>query len=42
MEKTEQGNQIGRITADGKHELVEEAPDNGAEIEAVMGLAARI
>lgn len=42
MEKTEQGNQIGRVAEDGKHELVEEAPDNGAEIEAVMGLAARI
>lgn len=37
--QTEQGNQIGRVTADGKHELIEEAPDNGAEIEAVMKLA---
>ena len=42
MERTEQGNQIGRVALDGKYELVEQAPDNGAEIEAVMGLAARI
>lgn len=40
MEKTEQGNYFGRITSDGKHELVEPVPDNGAEIEAVMNLAA--
>jgi hypothetical protein len=39
MEKTEQGNFIGRVQADGKHELIEPAPDNGAEIEAVMNLA---
>lgn len=38
MEKTEQGNYFGQITSDGKHELVEPAPDNGAEIEAVMNL----
>lgn len=42
LEKTEQGNQIGRVTSEGRHELIEQAPDNGAEIEAVMGLAARI
>lgn len=42
LEKTEQGNQIGQVTPDGKHELVEQAPENGAEIEAVMGLAARM
>lgn len=42
LEKTEQGNQIGKVSPDGKHEFVEQAPDNGAEIEAVMGLAARI
>lgn len=42
LEKTEQGNQIGQVSPDGKHELVEQAPDNGAEIEAVMGLAARM
>lgn len=41
FEKTEQGNYIGRITPEGKHELVEPAPDNGAEIEAVMELAGR-
>lgn len=39
FEKTEEGNYIGRVTADGKHELVEPAPANGAEIEAVMKLA---
>ena len=38
LEKTQQGNFIGRITSDGKHELVGPAPDNGAEIEAVMNL----
>lgn len=36
--QTEQGNRFGRVTEDGKHELIEEAPDNGAEIEAVMNL----
>lgn len=39
LENTQQGNYIGRITADGKHELVGPAPDNGAEIEAIMNLA---
>lgn len=38
MENTEQGNYIGKVTSDGKHELVEPAPNNGAEIEAVMNL----
>lgn len=38
LEKAEQGNYIGKVTSDGKHELVEPAPDNGAEIEAVMNL----
>lgn len=42
MEKTDQGNYIGQITSDGKHELVEPVPDNGAEIEAVMNLAAHL
>lgn len=42
LEKTEQGNYIGKITSDGKHELVEPAPDNGAEIEAVMNLVTRM
>ena len=41
LEKTDQGNYIGQVTPDGKHELVEPAPDNGAEIEAVMNLATR-
>lgn len=40
LEKTEQGNYIGIVTPDGKHELVEPVPDNGAEIEAVMNLIA--
>ena len=39
FERTEEGNQIGQIMPDGRHELVEQAPDNGAEIEAVMHLA---
>ena len=38
LEKTQQGNYIGRITSDGKHELLEPVPDNGAEIEAIMNL----
>lgn len=40
LEKTDQSNYIGRVAPDGKHELVEPVPDNGAEIEAVMNLAA--
>ena len=39
FENTEEGKYIGRILPDGKHELIEAAPDNGAEIEAVMNLA---
>lgn len=39
MENTNDGNVIARVTADGKHEILEPAPDNGAEIEAIMGLA---
>ena len=42
LEKTDQGNYIGKVTSDGKHELVEPAPDNGAEIEAVMNLVTRM
>ena len=38
LEKTEQGNYIGKVASDGKHELVEPVPDNGAEIEAIMNL----
>lgn len=41
FEKTEDGNYIGRVMPDGKHELIEAAPDNGAEIEAVMNMAGR-
>lgn len=41
MEKTEQGNYIGQVTSDKKHEMVEPAPVNGAEIEAVMNLVNR-
>ncbi len=39
MENTNDGNVIARVTDDGKHEILESAPDNGAEIEAIMGLA---
>lgn len=39
FEKTEEGNMIGKITPEGQHEVIESAPDNGAEIEAVMQLA---
>lgn len=39
LENTQQGNYIGRITSDGKHEPVGPAPDNGAEIETIMNLA---
>ena len=42
LEKTDQGNYFGQVTSDGKHELVEPAPDNGAEIEAVMNLVTRM
>lgn len=38
MEKTKDGNFIAKVTADGGHEIVEPAPENGAEIEAVMNL----
>ncbi|MCM1267719.1 MAG: SseB family protein [Bacteroidales bacterium] len=38
LEKTKDGNFIGRVTADGKHEIAAPAPDNGAEIEAIMNL----
>lgn len=40
LEKTKDGSMIARVTADGMHEVVEPAPDNGAEIEAVMNLVA--
>lgn len=41
IEKAEKGNVIGRVYADRKHELMGEAPDNGAEIETIMNLAAK-
>lgn len=41
LEKTDQGNYIGQVTPDGKHELMEPVPDNGAEIETIMNLAMR-
>lgn len=41
LEKTKDGNMIAKITADGMHEVVEPAPENGAEIEAVMLLATK-
>lgn len=39
LENTKDGNFIARVTSDGKHEIVEPAPDNGAEIETILGLA---
>lgn len=38
LENTKDGNYFARVTSDGKHELLEPAPDNGAEIEAVLNL----
>lgn len=38
LEKTKEGNFIAKVMPDGRHEMVEPAPDNGAEIEAIMGL----
>ena len=40
LEKTKDGNVIAKITADGMHEVVEPAPENGAEIEAIINLVA--
>lgn len=39
IEQAENGNVIGRIGADKKHDTIEPAPDNGAEIETIMKLA---
>lgn len=39
IEQSENGGQIGRIGPDKKHETLEAAPDNGAEIETIMKLA---
>ena len=41
IEKGENGNCIARVYEDRKHEIVEPAPDNGAEIEAVMNLVSK-
>ncbi len=38
LEYTKDGKFIAKVTKDGKHEIVEPAPDNGAEIEAIMNL----
>lgn len=38
MENTKDGNMIARVTPDGKHEILEPAPENGAEIEAILNL----
>lgn len=38
LEKTKDGNVIAKVTADGIHEVVEPAPENGAEIEAILNL----
>ncbi len=38
LESTKEGNIIAKVTPDGKHEVVEPAPDNGAEIEAILNL----
>lgn len=39
IEKAQEGNVIGRIYTDRRHEMIEKAPDNGAEIETIMNLA---
>lgn len=39
IEKADEGNDIGRVNAEKKHEVIEKAPDNGAEIETIMNLA---
>lgn len=38
MENTQDGNMIASVTQDGKHEILEPVPDNGAEIEAILNL----
>lgn len=42
IEQGENGNMIGRIGPDKKHESIETAPDNGAEIETIMKLAEKM
>lgn len=41
FEKTKDGDFIAQVTPDGRHEIVEPVPENGAEIEEVMSLAAK-
>lgn len=41
IEMAENGNEIGKVSADRSHETVGAAPENGAEIETVMNLAAK-
>lgn len=41
MEKTQDGDFIAKVTPDGRHEIVEPVPENGAEIEAIMSLSAQ-
>lgn len=38
LENTKEGKMIVKVTQDGKNEVVEPVPDNGAEIEAIMSL----
>lgn len=42
LEKTEDGSFIGFVDNAGAHGLIEPVPDNGAEIEAVMGLVSKM
>ena len=39
IEKAEKGNEIGRIYADRRHEVIGPVPENGAEIETIMNLS---
>lgn len=41
LEKTKEGNFIAKVTPEGGHETVQPAPDNGAEIEAILNLVER-
>ena len=41
IEKAEEGSNIARVHSDRKHEIVEPAPENGAEIEAIMNLVSK-
>lgn len=39
IEKAEKGNEIGRVYADRRHEVIGPVPENGAEIETIMNLS---